>query len=64
VEGEVKQLGLTVVTRPVFIRERGDQYAQHGSPLDRGGLYRCASLIAAGAPVAGSSDALYGSADP
>jgi predicted amidohydrolase YtcJ len=62
--GEIKRLGLTVVTQPVFIRERGDRYAQHVSPLDLGDLYRCASLIAAGIPVAGSSDAPYGSADP
>lgn len=62
--GEIKRLGLTVVTQPIFIRERGDRYAQHVSPADLGDLYRCASLIAAGVPVAGSSDAPYGSADP
>ena len=33
-------------------------------PGDRPDLYRCASLLAAGVPVAGSSDAPYASPDP
>ena len=41
-----------------------DRYAQHVAPADLGDLYRCASLVAAGIPVAGSSDAPYASADP
>ncbi len=61
---QIKRLGLTVVTQSAFIRERGDRYAAHVAPADLGDLYRCASLIRAGVPVAGSSDAPYASADP
>lgn len=62
--GELKALGLTVVTQPAFIRERGDRYAAQVDPADLPDLYRCASLRAAGVPVAASSDAPYASADP
>ena len=62
--GELKALGLTVVTQPAFIRERGDRYAAQVDPADQPDLYRCASLRAAGVPVAASSDAPYASADP
>lgn len=55
---------LTVVTQPVFIAERGDRYAAEVPSGDQPDLYRCASLLAAGVPVAASSDAPYGSADP
>lgn len=60
----LKALGLTVVTQPAFIRERGDRYAREVDPADLGDLYRCASLIVAGVPVGGSSDAPYASPDP
>lgn len=60
----LRDLGLTVVTQPVFIRDRGDRYAAEVEPRDQADLYRCASLIAAGVPVAASSDAPYGSPDP
>ncbi len=60
----IKRLGLCVVTQPAFIRERGDRYLAEVEPDEQGDLYRCASLIAAGVPVAGSSDAPYVSADP
>jgi len=62
--GQLKALGLTVVTQPAFIRERGDRYAAEVDPADQPDLYRCASLRAAGVPVAASSDAPYASADP
>jgi len=61
---QLKALGLTVVTQPAFIRERGDRYAAQVDPADQPDLYRCASLRAAGVPVAASSDAPYASADP
>lgn len=62
--GEIKALGLTVVTQSAFVRERGDRYAADVDPADRPDLYRHASLLAAGVPLAGSSDAPYASADP
>jgi predicted amidohydrolase YtcJ len=61
---QLRALELTVVTQPAFIHERGDRYAAEVDPADQDDLYRCASLIAAGAPVAASSDAPYASADP
>lgn len=60
----IRSLGLTVVTQPAFIRERGDRYAADVAPTEQGDLYRCASLLTAGVPVAASSDAPYASADP
>lgn len=62
--GSLRRLGLTVVTQPAFVAERGDRYLAETDPADRGDLYRCASLIAAGVPVAGSSDAPYAEPDP
>jgi predicted amidohydrolase YtcJ len=61
---QLKALGLTVVTQPGFVFERGDRYLAEVEPDARPDLYRCASLQAAGVPVAGSSDAPYASADP
>ena len=62
--GQLRALGLTVVTQPGFIHERGDRYAAEVPVEEHADLYRCASLKAAGVPVAGSSDAPYASADP
>jgi predicted amidohydrolase YtcJ len=61
---ELRKLGLSVVTQPVFVRERGDRYLVEVDAADLDDLYRCASLRAAGVPVAASSDAPYGSPDP
>ncbi len=60
----VAALGLTVVTQPGFVHERGDRYLSDVAAADQDDLYRCASLLAAGIPVAGSSDAPYASPDP
>jgi predicted amidohydrolase YtcJ len=57
-------LGLTVVTQPGFIFDRGDRYLAEVEPSDHADLYRCASLLAAGVPVAASSDAPYSNLDP
>lgn len=62
--GQIRALGLTVVTQPAFIHERGDRYAAEVAPVDLPDLYRLASLRAAGVPLAASSDAPYASADP
>lgn len=61
---QIEHLRLTVVTQSAFIRERGDRYAMQIAPSEHDDLYRCASLVRAGIPVAGSSDAPYASADP
>ncbi len=60
----IRELGLTVVTQPAFVLERGDRYLAEVDPGEQADLYRCASLIAAGIPVAASSDAPYASPDP
>jgi hypothetical protein len=56
--------GLTVVTQPHFVVERGEQYAADVSPGDRPDLWRLRSLIDAGVSVAAGSDAPFGDADP
>ena len=58
------ELGLTVVTQPNFIRERGDQYLTDVDPDDLDHLYPCGGLIAAGVPVGGGTDAPFGDPDP
>jgi predicted amidohydrolase YtcJ len=60
----IAELGLTVVTQPGFVFERGDRYLADVDPREQADLYRCASLIAAGVPVAASSDAPYTAPDP
>jgi predicted amidohydrolase YtcJ len=60
---ELARLGLTVVTQPGFIADRGDHYRRELAS-ETGDLYRVASLRAAGVAVACSSDAPYGPADP
>lgn len=62
--GQIRALDLTVVTQPAFIRERGDRYLAQVARQDLDDLYRCASLLAAGVPIAASSDAPYASPDP
>jgi len=57
-------LGLTVVTQPTFLYERGDVYAREVDANELPWLYRCAGILAAGIPLAGSTDAPYGSVDP
>ncbi|MGE0741725.1 MAG: amidohydrolase family protein [Hyphomonadaceae bacterium] len=60
----VRALGLSVITQPGLIHRRGDRYLAETPPEERGDLYRCASLLAAAVPVAFSSDAPYGPANP
>ena len=60
----IAELGIAIVTQPAFIAARGDMYLRDVDPLDRGDLYRCASLIAAGIEVGGSTDAPFGPDDP
>jgi predicted amidohydrolase YtcJ len=56
--------GVTVVTQPHFIAERGDDYLADVEPDDHPLLYRCGSLLAGGIPVAAGTDAPYGHPDP
>ncbi|MBD0022329.1 MULTISPECIES: amidohydrolase family protein [Gordonia] len=61
---ELVRLRVTVVTQPGFLADRGHDYLREVDPADHDNLYRCASLIDAGVPVALSSDAPYGPLDP
>jgi predicted amidohydrolase YtcJ len=56
--------GLTVVTQPHFVTERGAQYATDVPAEDLPDLWRLRSLLGAGVAVAAGSDAPFGSADP
>ncbi len=61
---ELRVLGLTVVTQPGFLWERGDRYLEQLNAKERRNLYRCQSLIDQGVNVAVSSDAPYGPISP
>ena len=61
---ELLALGVTVVTQPNFIAERGEQYLNDVPADEHAQLWRVASLIRAGIPVAGSTDAPFGDLDP
>ncbi len=57
-------LGVTVVTQPNFVAERGDQYLADVPAGEQHELWRLASLKDAGVPVALSTDMPFGDADP
>ena len=61
---ELARLGVTVVTQPHFVAERGDEYRASVDPDDLPLLYPCASLRAAGVAVAAGTDAPFGGPDP
>jgi predicted amidohydrolase YtcJ len=58
------ELGLTVVTQPNFVAERGDAYLRDVETLDRRWLYRLRGFLDGGVALAGGTDAPFGSADP
>jgi predicted amidohydrolase YtcJ len=62
--GQVAAKGLTVVTQPGFVAERGDRYLHEVDPEDLPHLWPCRSLLDAGVAVAASTDAPFGAADP
>lgn len=62
--GTLRELGLTVVTQPNFVAERGDAYLADLTVDVHADLYRCASFLAHGIPLAGGTDAPFGDADP
>jgi predicted amidohydrolase YtcJ len=61
---ELADLGVIVVTQPNFVAERGDQYLDEIPAAEHGQLWRLASLLDAGIPVALSTDMPFGDADP
>jgi len=62
--GPLARLGVTVVTNPGFVAERGDAYVRDVDPDDAAILYRCASLRGAGIRTAAGTDMPFGPADP
>ena len=57
-------LGLTIVTQPHFLVERGDAYRRQVIAEDRPYLYRLGGWRRAGVPLAAGSDAPFGTLDP
>lgn len=62
--GDIAAAGLTVVTQPNFIHDRGDRYRAQMDGDALGDLYRLGSLARGGVRVLGGSDAPYGDANP
>jgi len=58
------ELGVTVVTQPNFVAERGDRYLTEVQADDQPWLYRCRGLAAAGIPLAAGTDAPFGHPNP
>ncbi|MGB6515993.1 MAG: amidohydrolase family protein [Mycobacterium sp.] len=61
---DVAGLAVTVVTQPNFVAERGDQYLDEIPAAEHDQLWRVASLLRAGVPVAFSTDMPFGNGDP
>jgi predicted amidohydrolase YtcJ len=57
-------MGLTVVTQPILVASRGDDYRRRCPATDIDDLWRYGSLLRAGIRAAPSSDAPYGDPDP
>lgn len=57
-------VGVTVITQPNFVAERGDQYLQDVPAVEQHELWRVATLLRAGVPVALSTDTPFGDGDP
>lgn len=56
--------GVTVVTQPNFVAERGEHYLRDVPADEHCQLWRVASLLRAGIPLAASTDAPFGGMDP
>ena len=56
--------GVTVVTQPNFIAERGDRYRAEVKPAELAWLYRGKGFLDAGVPLGGGTDAPFGKPDP
>ncbi len=61
---DLVELGVTVVTQPNLLVERGEQYRTDIPAGEQSQLWRVAALAGAGVAVAGSTDAPFGSPDP
>ena len=61
---DLARLGVTVVTQPNFVAERGDHYLADVPADEHRQLWRVASLISASIPVAFSTDSPFGADDP
>jgi predicted amidohydrolase YtcJ len=61
---DLAELGVTVVTQPYFVAERGDQYLADVPAAEQHQLWRLASLLSGGVPVALSTDTPFGGGDP
>lgn len=60
----IAELGITVVTNPGFVAERGDRYALEVDTADQPDLWRCRSLLDVGVAVGAGTDAPFGAPDP
>jgi predicted amidohydrolase YtcJ len=61
---ELTRTGLTIVTNPAFIHDRGDRYLREVDAEEWGDLYRLGSLLRAKISMAAGSDGPYGALDP
>jgi predicted amidohydrolase YtcJ len=61
---DLAELAVTVITQPNFVAERGDQYLDEVPAVEHDQLWRVASLLRAGVPVALSTDMPFGQPDP
>jgi len=61
---DLAQLAVTVVTQPNFVAERGDHYLDEVPTAGHDQLWRVASLLQVGVPVALSTDMPFGDGDP
>jgi predicted amidohydrolase YtcJ len=61
---DLAELGVTVVTQPNFVAERGDQYLADVPATEHAQLWRVASLLNAEVRVALSTDMPFGHGDP
>ena len=61
---DLVDLGVTVVTQPNFVTERGEHYLRDVPADEHPWLWRLASLLRAGIPMAASTDAPFGGMDP
>ncbi|OBF89362.1 amidohydrolase [Mycobacterium sp. 852002-51152_SCH6134967] len=62
--GALAASGVTVVTQPNFVAERGDQYLDDVPVGEHHELWRVASLLRAGVPLVLSTDMPFGEGDP
>ena len=61
---QILELGLTVVTQPNFIAERGDAYLVDVPEHEHPWLYRARGFLNHGIPLTGGTDAPFGHPDP